>query len=64
MGIIKCICLSALVAIAYAAPPVQVPLQEPVFEAKDVDDLEHAVKTRPLHGRFLHITGIPADVTQ
>ena len=48
---------AGLFARALAAPPAQVPLREG-YGRDGEDDVEHvAEKQRPLHGRFLQITG-------
>jgi endopolyphosphatase len=48
---------AALFVQAYAAPPAQVPLKEDSQHSFVPDQPEDIEKKRPLHGRFLQITG-------
>ena len=51
MGGLKQLSLVALLSQAFAAPPTQVALLD------DGGSVQNVVKQRPLHGKFLHITG-------
>lgn len=49
--------LFSLLAPVLAAPPAQVPFREPPTNDAGAGIVEDTAKKRPLHGRFLHITG-------
>lgn len=57
MGVLWSFWVCAVVAQALAVPPPQVPLRLDGNVAQDVVVQGHTEKKRPLHGKFLHITG-------
>jgi len=54
---IRWFCASALVASAFAAPPVQLPILDSLTVLEG-DEIGHIEKKRALHGRFLQVTGM------
>jgi len=48
-----CCGVALLSALAFAAPPLQIPVKSEDGRLQDAT----VTKRRPLHGRFLHITG-------
>jgi hypothetical protein len=62
MGLLPCLLgASQLVQWSLALPTEQVPLQvEPVAQSKY--NAVQATEQRPLHGRFLHMTGMRAKI--
>ena len=64
MGVFSWFCVYSVLARAFAAPPAQVPLGEQLGSGQESVVFEHVEKTRPLHGRFLHITGSTGKYTR
>lgn len=56
MRILDSVWSLTLAAYAFAAPPGQAPLKPEPVDSDGGSDVG-LVKKRPLHGRFLHITG-------
>ena len=57
MGLFGFLCVCSLLAHTLAAPPVQVALHGELDRSKEASGLQDISTKRPLHGRFLHITG-------
>ena len=64
MGVLSWFCVYFVLERACAAPSAQVPLGEQLGRGQESIVLEHVEKTRPLHGRFLHITGSTGKYTR